>query len=278
MSGASKLEETRPSGHGRARGLVSSRRSGGRIESRTFAPPSDLADFVDCFWIGRWDLPSDAPHVTELLGDPAMHLCFESRASRLVGVWTRLWRRELAGRGQVRAIKLRVGAAAHVLPCPAWRYTNAIHPIGDVLPSARGLEDAVLDPPRDEDAFDVVADFLRGARRASAASEDVSIAIAAARKIATDPTLARVEELAHGVGVHVRDLQRLFRAHVGATPKHLIRRTRLQEVALRVERGDRVSLARLAAELGYADQAHLARDFKSATGRSPRAFGRDVWR
>jgi AraC-like DNA-binding protein len=70
----------------------------------------------------------------------------------------------------------------------------------------------------------------------------------------------------------------VFRAHVGATPKHVIRRTRLQEVALRLERGDAVSLSRLAAELGYADHAHLARDFKGATGKSPSAFGRDVWR
>jgi AraC-like DNA-binding protein len=58
----------------------------------------------------------------------------------------------------------------------------------------------------------------------------------------------------------------------------VIRRKRLQEVALRIERGDRRSLARLAAELGYTDQAHLARDFKSATGKSPTEFAASVHR
>jgi AraC-like DNA-binding protein len=272
------LEETRPSGHGRARGLVSSRTSGRRIESRTYAPPSALADLVECFWIGRWDLPADAPHVTELLGDPAMHVCFEAGASRIVGVWTRLWRRELAGRGQVRAAKLRVGAARHLLPLPAWRYTNRILPIDDVLPGAAALERDVLAPATDDEAFGTLARWLETQRRDVEAPDDVALAVAAARAIAEDPSLARVEALAKQLRVHVRELQRVFRAHVGATPKHVIRRTRLQEVALRLERGDAVSLSRLAAELGYADHAHLARDFKSATGKSPSAFGRDVWR
>jgi AraC-like DNA-binding protein len=61
-------------------------------------------------------------------------------------------------------------------------------------------------------------------------------------------------------------------------PKWVIRRTRLQEVALRVEHGEVTTLAALAAELGYTDQAHLARDFKTAVGKSPSEFGVTVWR
>lgn len=56
----------------------------------------------------------------------------------------------------------------------------------------------------------------------------------------------------------------------------MIRRHRLQEAALRIERGEDVSLARLAIELGYADQAHLSRDFKAAVGASPKAFALQV--
>jgi len=66
-----QVEQTRPSGHGRARGLVSSRRSGGRVEARTFAPGPALADVVECFWIGRWDLRGQEPHRMEILSDPA---------------------------------------------------------------------------------------------------------------------------------------------------------------------------------------------------------------
>ena len=73
-------------------------------------------------------------------------------------------------------------------------------------------------------------------------------------------------------GLGVRPLQRLFRTHVGASPKWVIRRYRLQEAALRMEQGAFPTLAGLAAELGYSDHAHLTRDFKLATGKTPSQF------
>ena len=41
-----------------------------------------------------------------------------------------------------------------------------------------------------------------------------------------------------------------------------------------LERGERVDLAALAAELGYADQAHFCRDFAAEVGESPLAYAR----
>jgi len=96
--------------------------------------------------------------------------------------------------------------------------------------------------------------------------------VAIVERVRTDPSVTSVERLAGVAGVSVRPLQRLFREHVGASPKWVIRRNRLQEVAVRIESGDSPNLAALAADLGYTDQAHLARDFRSATGLSPSAF------
>src|SRR5688572_20615970 len=64
--GPRRLVETRPTGHGRARGLVSSRVSGGRIEARSYAAADDLRDVVAAYWMGRWDLRGQPPHTTEL--------------------------------------------------------------------------------------------------------------------------------------------------------------------------------------------------------------------
>src|SRR5262252_8624355 len=64
MARSGRLEEMRPTGNGRARGLVSSRESGRRLEARGFAPSADLVDVVEGLWIGRWDLKE--PHVSEL--------------------------------------------------------------------------------------------------------------------------------------------------------------------------------------------------------------------
>ncbi|HHO49417.1 MAG TPA: helix-turn-helix domain-containing protein [Deltaproteobacteria bacterium] len=261
------LEQTRPTGRDRARGLVSSRASGRRVEARTYAPPKDLQDLVEGFWIGAWDLRGQPPHTTELIGDPAIHLCFEAGTGRIVGVWTHLWIRTLEGRGRVRAVKLRPGAARAFLPGPASAYSDRITPLEQVFDATRALIASVLEPT-EERAFGALAAWLRAQRRDD---EDVARAVKLVASL-RGSGLNRVDALARRAGLSVRSLQRLFRDHVGASPKQVMRWVRLQEVALRVEAGEVIELASLAYQLGYADQAHLARDFRAVTGKTPRGF------
>ncbi len=272
-----ELVETRPTGHGRARGLVSSRSSGRRVDARTFAVPDDLADVCAAFWMGEWDLRGQPPHETELLGDPCVHIVFEDggpeAGSRVVGVWTDLWRRTLEGRGRVRGVKLRSGAVRAFFDVPAADLTNRITPLAELLDSS-SIERAVLAPESAEEAFTALAAWLR-ARRLSDAG-DVSLAVALVERITSDGELTSVERFSEVAGMSVRTLQRLFRTHVGASPKWIIRRHRLQEVAVRLERGESLTLAGLAADLGYTDHAHLTRDFKAATGRAPSEFAASV--
>ena len=55
----------------------------------------------------------------------------------------------------------------------------------------------------------------------------------------------------------------------------MIRRYRLQEVVDRLEvGGPTVDWAQLAADLGYADQAHLSRDFADLFGEPPTWYAR----
>ncbi|CAN5645080.1 helix-turn-helix domain-containing protein [soil metagenome] len=272
MTRERELVHTRP----RARGLVSDRASGRRIDAETFPPPADLGDVVATFWSGAWDLRGQAPHVTELLSDVCLHFVFErgeeQGGSRVVGVWTRTWTRTLEGRGTVRGVKLRPGAAKAFLAEAATRFTDHITPLRAVFGAeVAALERAISSAPKSEQAFAVFADWLR-LRRRSEDTEETRLAIAIVERIACDPSITGVDRLARVAGLHPRVLQRLFREHVGATPKLVIRRNRLREVATRIERGEAPSLADLAAELGYTDQAHLARDFKASVGKSPRAF------
>jgi AraC-like DNA-binding protein len=236
---------------------------------------------IAAFWTASWDLRGQSPHVTELLGDPSVHFAFEEGESqpgnRLVGVWTELWRRKLEGRGSVRAVKLRSGAIRAFTDVPAFQFTNRILSLDVVFGrETAALERTVLAPGSDEHAFDRLENALR-ARRLPA-SENVALAVELAERIAKEPAIVTVARLARTSGLSPRALQRLFRSHVGASPKWLIRRHRLQEAALRLERGDCISLAALAAELGYTDQAHLAHDFKTAVGRSPSEFAISVHR
>jgi AraC-like DNA-binding protein len=59
---------------------------------------------------------------------------------------------------------------------------------------------------------------------------------------------------------------------VGVSPKWVMRRARLHEAALRADGGEPVDWAALAFDLGYADQAHLTREFTATIGVPPSRY------
>ena len=78
----------------------------------------------------------------------------------------------------------------------------------------------------------------------------------------------RVEDLARAVLLSPRQLRTLMVAETGLSPKQLLRQFRFDGVIARLADGDR-TLAQIAAEGGYADQAHLTREFRQMAGCTP---------
>jgi len=86
-----------------------------------------------------------------------------------------------------------------------------------------------------------------------------------------------VSELAASVDLSPRHFRRRFRAAVGLSPKELARLRRLRSSAAGlVLAGD--TWVGLAADHGYADQAHLVREYRALLGVTPTAFRRHVHR
>lgn len=79
-----------------------------------------------------------------------------------------------------------------------------------------------------------------------------------------------VNELAKTLGSNIRTIERIFQEHVGLTPKKFIRLIRFQHTLQSLKQGGPfANLADLAHSLGYTDQSHLIKDFKSFSHRSP---------
>jgi len=83
--------------------------------------------------------------------------------------------------------------------------------------------------------------------------------------------------LADELSVSERLLERVFAAATGLSPKEFSRVARMQTVLAWLARAptQRVSWVELAYELGFADQAHLIREFRALTGVSPSEYARD---
>jgi AraC-like DNA-binding protein len=108
------------------------------------------------------------------------------------------------------------------------------------------------------------------AGRSRATHERQRRLVDAARELLNVEPATTLPSLAHELGVSPRHLSRLFPQHVGMTLSKyrnaLRTRTALEAIAAGAP-----SLARLAAELGFADQAHLTRTVHRLTGRPPSA-------
>lgn len=109
-------------------------------------------------------------------------------------------------------------------------------------------------------------------QRAHARRELSRAALRAARaamRVCAEPAVP-VTTLADQQHVGRRQLERDFQQWIGTSPRHLAQVARLQAVSRKAQTG--ASLADIAADLGYADQAHMSRAVRQLTGLTPRGF------
>ncbi|MFE6102041.1 helix-turn-helix domain-containing protein [Streptomyces laurentii] len=99
--------------------------------------------------------------------------------------------------------------------------------------------------------------------------------VAAAREAIAegDPTADTLFALAESLGVSPSRLSRAFPRHLGVSVTRYRHRVRIGRALDRLEAGE-TSLSALAADLGYADQAHLTRTMRQYLGHTPTALRR----
>jgi AraC-like DNA-binding protein len=255
------------------RGILRAPRPDGLLDGRRVLPSAALAPHVHHFWHVRWSLRT--PFTAETLPHPAMQFLAVDEAGRrraeLLGVQTGRVARTLSGEGQVFGISFRPAVLQPLLQGSMASFTDRVVPLVRALGAAATAWTRALHAAQGTDAKIALteaflADLLPPVGPPLARVRDL------VERVATDRSLVRVEDLCALTGFDARALQRAFRTYVGVSPKWVMQRYRLHEAAeqLRGRRAPR--LAALAASLGYADQAHFARDFKRAVGHTPRAF------
>jgi AraC-like DNA-binding protein len=118
-----------------------------------------------------------------------------------------------------------------------------------------------------EGAFQVMDAWLLR-RLADARRPDPAVEQAFARLVRSHGAVS-VAQLVRETGWSRRHLAARFREHVGLAPKAFGRILRFRHAARELVRPDGRSLAEIALDCGYYDQAHLNRDFREFSGRTP---------
>jgi AraC-like DNA-binding protein len=117
--------------------------------------------------------------------------------------------------------------------------------------------------------FDHVESFLLA--RAAIGPEPSPVVAWAYWRLWQSDGRMRVRELAAEAGCSRRHLSAAFHEQVGLSPKMTARLMRFQAVRRMIERQP-VRWAEIAFDAGYADQAHLSRDFRDLAGTTPSDF------
>jgi len=252
-------------------GVLHQEAAANRFTLARHEPAADLAAFVDFCWVIRWDLTGQPPHEQSILPHPNVNLAFEDSGAAVYGVDTKIFTRRLTGTGKALGVRFRPGGFRPFFGAPVSTLNDRVVPASDIFgPAAGPALQRVMAAALDDAMIDCASALLR---RAAPGPDPVADQVAhIVATITADPALCRVGELAAAFGIPERRLQRLFADYVGVSPKWVMRRARLHEVALRADAGDVVDWAGLATDLGYADQAHLTRDFTATLGVPPSRY------
>lgn len=138
--------------------------------------------------------------------------------------------------------------------------------IEDVLGAeGRRLRERIAGTPACENRFAIIEAFVAG-RANHSPSPEVAAALSALERSAGT---ARMRDIAVDVGWSRKHLARRFIRETGLAPKTIGRMLRFHRACRCARAGNLQGWAAIAFETGFADQAHLTREFRSFAGETP---------
>lgn len=237
----------------------------------------ELNGLVRRFWIPVWDVPPGAVYTQQVLQYPVCLMVVTADYARFYGPSSGLNSTPLSGVGWAAGVMFEPAAGALITGGPVARWTDTHIELADLLGElgatlvAQVRAAMAADPAAAQAqsaAVDLYQQFLR---RYLPVDEQGRLVNDIVAHIEDNPEVSRVADVCAHFDIGERSLQRLTRHRIGLSPKWLVRRRRIQDATWRLRAGA-TTIAAVAADLGYTDEAHLSRDFRRVTGVTPGAF------
>jgi AraC-like DNA-binding protein len=234
-----------------------------------FRPDQRLRPFVECGWLRSG---SATPSI-RVMPDGCADVFVTAAGDVMIAGPANTFYDLPAGDQHVLAgLRLRPGAAAAVIGCPASEFRDMRVPLDSAFGvtgsrMAESLLDVTTPGQRMSLLADLVADYFADAD--PVVDRPVAWAVAVLRAQPDRP----VSALAAEIGLSERQLRRRFEAAVGYGPKRLGRVFRFQRLLDLIHASHRrAGWSQLAIAAGYADQSHMINECLALTGGPPTAL------
>jgi AraC-like DNA-binding protein len=265
-----------PKEHPSNRGILMAEMGMRNFTLMRYSPASALAPYIEHYWTVQWDLRGQPPFSQKVLSYPNVNLSFEQEGSRrftgIYGVPRTIYTRHLQDMGMVLGIKFRPGGFYPFWGQPISLLTGQTIPAHQLFGDSMAQLEDQLWGQNDGESMAQLAEQWLLTRLPSEPDLNTLHIIDIVQAVIHNREITQVERMASEFGISTRALQRLFSRYVGVSPKWVIQRFRLQEAAELMENGGELDWTTLAQQLGFFDQAHFIKTFKSLIGKSPDAY------
>lgn len=252
------------------------------MEFAYHSPPPPLAAAIRTIWTARGTreefatpepiVPDGCVELIFNLGDPFVDAATGLKQPRdlLAGQMTGPVVALPTGRVDLLGVRFHPGRAGAAFRTAMWRLQDQLIAASGVAAGLDRLADELGNTPRAARLPRLSTALTRLLNPVDPSR--VALVDAALTQIAATDGNLSIERLARRLGRTRRHLERQFQDHVGLGAKHVARIARVH-AALRLVADETLSGADIAAACGYSDQAHLIRDCKALTGRTPARLG-----
>lgn len=240
-------------------------------ESKLFLPARNLALLVEHFWVQQtlsgpigpsWRVIPEANPNLIFVVLRTKAACIQTRCC-LVGPRSRFADVAMANRILTCGARLQPGTLPLLTHFPAGDFTDHSVPVEDVFGGGgRLLTEQLRESNSPITAINIISDFL-GQKWTQQ------------NPIAHLPLgqHVRVKDMALQAGLPIRTLHSRLMQQVGLSPKRVLRIERLHRALASSQRCS-LPWAQMAVNCGFADQAHMIREFQDLLGESPTVWSR----
>ncbi len=243
-------------------------------------PPEDLKHFVLSFW--EFTVPEDfpSPAVHELFPDGCVSLFYIRNLKRrfhfagLSGMYLESITKPIFAGDKIWGMRFSPAACAAILGSdPLTMVGRSTLDEIEFPHLLSGLIAELRKCVSFDEAVPVLANRLRPVKKPYAFDAAVSLGIDLIEALRGE---IYVDDIAQHLGLSTRQFQRRFKSASGLSPKTYIRARRFRASVVDLVEQNSNTWAGRAAELGFADQSHLTKEFVAITKRTPNSFAKKI--